>query len=77
MTCCSRCSRAAYLRAPRRSPHSYAWSPGGRYLAVTLHDQVKVFDRRTGATGSIPASRPAVADVDGVTRPPCAVGRLR
>ena len=58
MTCCSRCSRAAYLRAPRRSPHSYAWSPGGRYLAATLHDQVKVFDRRTGATGSIPAADP-------------------
>ena len=38
--------------------HSYAWSPGGRYLAVTLHDQVKVFDRRTGATGSIPAADP-------------------
>ena len=38
--------------------YSYAWSPDGRYLAVTLHDQVKVFDRRTGATGSIPAADP-------------------
>jgi len=38
--------------------HSYAWSPGGRYLAVSLHDQVKVFDRRTGATGSLPAFDP-------------------
>jgi hypothetical protein len=38
--------------------HSYAWSPGGRYLAVSLHDQVKVFDRRSGATGSIPAADP-------------------
>jgi len=37
---------------------SYAWSPGGRYLAVSLHDQVKVFDRRTGATGSIGAMDP-------------------
>ena len=38
--------------------HSYAWSPDGRYLAVALYDQVKVFDRRTGATGSIPAADP-------------------
>jgi hypothetical protein len=38
--------------------HSYTWSPGGRYLAVSLHDQVKVFDRRTGATGSLPALDP-------------------
>jgi WD40 repeat protein len=37
---------------------SYAWSPDGRYLAVALNDQVKVFDRRTGATGSIPAADP-------------------
>ncbi len=57
--------------------HSYAWSPGGRYLAVSLQDEVKVFDRRTGATGSIPAFRPAVADMDVVTGPPCGVGRLR
>jgi hypothetical protein len=38
--------------------HSYAWSPGGRYLAVSLQDEVKVFDRRTGATGSLPAFDP-------------------
>jgi hypothetical protein len=38
--------------------HSYAWSPGGRYLAVSLQDDVKVFDRRTGATGSLPAMDP-------------------
>ncbi len=37
---------------------SYAWSPDGRYLAVALNAQVKVFDRRTGATGSIPAAHP-------------------
>jgi hypothetical protein len=37
---------------------SYAWSPDGRYLAVSLQNQVKVFDRRTGATGSIPAIDP-------------------
>jgi hypothetical protein len=37
---------------------SYAWSPDGRYLAVSLQNQVKVFDRRTGATGSIPAFDP-------------------
>lgn len=37
---------------------SYAWSPNGRYLAVSLHGQVKVFDRRTGATGSLPAIDP-------------------
>ena len=38
--------------------HSYAWSPGARYLAVSLQGQVKVFDRRTGATGSLPAFDP-------------------
>ena len=38
--------------------HSYAWCPGGRYLAVSLQDDVKVFDRRTGATGSLPAMDP-------------------
>jgi len=37
---------------------SYAWSPTGRYLAVALQDEVKVFDRRTGATGSIAAMDP-------------------
>lgn len=37
---------------------SYAWSPDGRYLAVALQDWVKVFDRRTGATGSIGAMDP-------------------
>jgi hypothetical protein len=37
---------------------SYAWSPDGRYLAVALHDQLKVFDRRTGATGTIAAADP-------------------
>jgi hypothetical protein len=37
---------------------SYAWSPDGRYLAVSLHDQVKVFDRRSGATGSVAAADP-------------------
>jgi hypothetical protein len=36
----------------------YAWSPGARYLAVCLQNEVKVFDRRTGATGSIPAMGP-------------------
>ena len=56
---------------------SYAWSPDGRYLAVSLHDQVKVFDRRTGATGSIPAIDPRSLTWTRVTRPPCAVGRLR
>jgi hypothetical protein len=38
--------------------HSYAWAPGARYLAVSLQGQVKVFDRRTGATGSLPAFDP-------------------
>jgi hypothetical protein len=37
---------------------SYAWSPDGRYLAVCLQDEVKVFDRRTGATGSLGAMDP-------------------
>jgi hypothetical protein len=37
---------------------SYAWSPGGRYLAVALHDQVTVIDRRTGAAGSVAAADP-------------------
>jgi hypothetical protein len=37
---------------------AYAWSPDGRYLAVSLQNQVKVFDRRTGATGSVPAIDP-------------------
>lgn len=37
---------------------SYAWSPDGRYMAVALQDEVKVFDRRTGATGSIGAKGP-------------------
>lgn len=32
---------------------SYAWSPDGRYIAVATAHDIKVFDRRTGATGEI------------------------
>lgn len=32
---------------------AFAWSPDGRYLAVARADEIRVYDRRTGTTGSI------------------------
>ena len=56
---------------------SYAWSPDGRYLAVSLHEPGEGVRPAYRSDRIDPGDRPAVADMDAVTRPPCDDRRLR